>query len=65
MYKRQGAGFVVSGERDAIDRLAERTPLTVYGTVGGESLRASDAEAFEVSLVDLRATHGSLAAAFA
>jgi phosphoribosylformylglycinamidine synthase len=60
-----GAGFVVSGSAEAIDRLAEHTPLTVFGTVGGESLRAGDAEAFEVSLEDLRAAHRSLAAAFA
>ena len=58
-----GAGFVVSGEREAIDRLAERTPLTVFGTVGGEALRGGDS--LEVSLDDLRAAHGSLAAAFA
>ena len=58
-----GAGFVVSGEREAIDRLAQRTPLTVFGTVGGESLRKG--AGIEVSLDDLRAAHGSLAAAFA
>jgi phosphoribosylformylglycinamidine synthase len=60
-----GAGFVVSGSAEAIGGLAERTPLTVFGAVGGESLRASDVEAFEVSLEDLRAAHRSLAAAFA
>ena len=60
-----GAGFVVSGPANAIARLGERTPLTVFGTVGGEALRAGDAEALEVSLEDLRAAHGSLAAAFA
>ena len=37
-----GAGFVVSGPREAIDRLGERTPLTVFGTVGGESLRGGE-----------------------
>jgi len=60
-----GGGFVVSGEREAIDRLAERTPLTVFGTVGGDELRAADASAFEVSLEELRVAAGSLAAAFA
>ena len=52
-----GGGFVVSGAREAIDRLGERTPLTVFGTVGGDELRSRAAEpsAFEVSLEDLRA----------
>jgi phosphoribosylformylglycinamidine synthase len=56
-----GAGFVVSGAREAIDRLAERTPLTVFGTVGGDSLRTAS---FDVSLAELNAASGSLAAAF-
>jgi len=59
-----GGGFVVSGPRAAIDRLAERTPLTVFGTVGGDSLRAADPPTFEVSLEELRAASSSLAAAF-
>jgi phosphoribosylformylglycinamidine synthase len=59
-----GAGFVVSGPRDAIDRLAERTPLTVHGVVGGDMLRAADASAFEVSLDELREANAALAAAF-
>ena len=49
--------------REALDRLAQRTPLDVFGTVGGESLRKG--AGIEVSLDDLRAAHGSLAAAFA
>ncbi len=60
-----GAGFVVSGSAEAIERLGESTPLTVFGTVGGEALRAAGAEAFEVSLEDLRTAHEALAAAFA
>ncbi len=43
-----GGGFVVSAPREAIDRLAERTPLTVFGTVGGDSLRTAE---FEVAAV--------------
>ena len=56
-----GGGFVVSGPREAIDRLAERTPLNVFGTVGGDSLKTAR---FEVSLEELSAASGSLAAAF-
>ena len=59
-----GTGFVVSGEREAIDRLAQRTPLTVHGTVGGESLRAADTSVFEIGLERLREANGALAAAF-
>ncbi|MDQ3720942.1 MAG: AIR synthase related protein, partial [Actinomycetota bacterium] len=59
-----GGGFVVSGSGEAIDRLAERTPLTVFGTVGGDSLRAADPSVLEVSLEQLNAASGSLAAAF-
>ncbi len=60
-----GAGFVVSGSANAIAKLGQRTPLTVFGTVGGESLRAGDAGALEVSLDDLRVAHGALGSAFA
>jgi len=59
-----GGGFVVSGSREAIERLAERTPLTLFGTVGGDSLRAADPALFEVSLAELNEASGSLAAAF-
>ncbi len=59
-----GGGFVVSGSREAVDRLAERTPLTVFGTVGGDSLRAADPALFDVSLAELNEASGSLAAAF-
>jgi phosphoribosylformylglycinamidine synthase subunit PurL len=57
-----GGGFVVSGAREAIDRLAERTPLTVVGSVGGDSLRA--ASGFEVPLAELRSAAASLSAVF-
>ena len=59
-----GSGFVVSGEREAIARLAQRTPLAVHGTVGGDSLRAADASVFEIGLDRLREANGALAAAF-
>jgi phosphoribosylformylglycinamidine synthase len=59
-----GGGFVVSGSAAAIDRLGERTPLTVFGTVGGDSLRAAGASTFEVSLAELRSASSSLSAVF-
>jgi phosphoribosylformylglycinamidine synthase len=59
-------GFIVSGPRDAIDRLAERVPTDVLGSVGGEALRVAvggrDASA---ALAELRAAHGALERAFA
>jgi phosphoribosylformylglycinamidine synthase II len=57
-------GFIVSGSRDSIDRLGERTPMTVFGTVGGEALEVTGPKGFTLSLDDLRDAHGGLAAAF-
>ena len=58
-------GFVVSGPREAIDRLAERVPTDVFGTVGGDRLELPIADRrLSVSLDELRAAHGSLAATF-
>jgi phosphoribosylformylglycinamidine synthase len=56
-----GGGFVVSGPREAIDRLAGRTPLTVLGSVGGRSLRAAE---LDVSLGELRSAADALGAVF-
>jgi phosphoribosylformylglycinamidine synthase len=41
---RSRAGFIVSGPREALDRLGERIPLDVFGTVGGDALEL-DADA--------------------
>jgi phosphoribosylformylglycinamidine synthase II len=58
-------GFIVSGTREAIDRLAERVPTDVFGRVGGDRLTATVGERrIEVSLPDLQAAHGALAVAF-
>jgi phosphoribosylformylglycinamidine synthase len=60
-----GGGFVVSGPREALDELARRVPLDVFGTVGGDSLRITIAgDALEVPLAELREAHGALAALF-
>ncbi len=59
-----GGGFVVSGAREAIDRLGERTPMTVFGAVGGEALEVTGPAGFSVGLDELREAHASLAEAF-
>ena len=59
-------GFVVSGPREALDRLAERTPLDVFGTVGGEALSvAIAADRMTVPLAELGERAGALERAFA
>jgi phosphoribosylformylglycinamidine synthase len=59
-------GFVVSGPPDALERLAGRVPLDVFGTVGGEALRVTiGGESLEVGLDELGKAHGALASLFA
>ena len=59
-------GFVVSGPRDTIDRLADRIPLDVFGTVGGDSLDVRAGEPLlAASLADLKAANARLARVFA
>jgi phosphoribosylformylglycinamidine synthase subunit PurL len=59
-------GFVVSGPREALERLGRRTPLDVFGTVGGESLDVTIADAsLSAPVEELGAAHGGLAPAFA
>src|SRR4051812_48169024 len=55
-------GFVVSGPRAALDALAERTPVTVLGEVGGDALvvRLADGVELAVGLDELRGAHGAL-----
>ena len=55
------AGFIVSGPREALERLAERIPLDVFGTVGGDALEFGEVS---WSLRELREAWGSLAALF-
>jgi phosphoribosylformylglycinamidine synthase II len=58
-------GFIVSGTREAIERLAERVPTDVFGTVGGGALEIRlGAEPITVPLDHLHAVHGSLRTAF-
>ena len=61
LFGERPGGFIVSGPRDALERLAEQTPLDIFGTVGGEALDLSlGAAGFSISLDELRAAHGSL-----
>jgi phosphoribosylformylglycinamidine synthase len=59
-----GGCFVVSGSREALERLGERAPTTLLGTVGGDALEVTGAGGFVVTLDELREAHGALAAAF-
>jgi phosphoribosylformylglycinamidine synthase len=59
-------GFVVSGSREAIERLAGRVPTDVFGTVGGDAFEVVLGErSVRSSLAELRAAHEALAPAFA
>jgi phosphoribosylformylglycinamidine synthase subunit PurL len=59
-------GFIVSGTREAIERLAERVPTDVFGMVGGDAFEVDlAAGAAAIPLADLRAASSSFAAAFA
>ena len=65
LFGERPGGFVVSGSREALDRLAERVPLDVFGTVGGDSLEITIAgETVSVRLADLREAHSALAPLF-
>jgi phosphoribosylformylglycinamidine synthase len=58
-------GFIVSGTREAIDRLAERVPTDVFGAVGGDAIEIDTGERrLELPLASLQTAHGALAGAF-
>ncbi|MEP6954139.1 MAG: phosphoribosylformylglycinamidine synthase subunit PurL, partial [Solirubrobacteraceae bacterium] len=61
LFGEDACGFIVSGERAALDALAERIPLDVFGTVGGDALTAGPVS---WTLAELRAAHGALASLF-
>jgi phosphoribosylformylglycinamidine synthase len=59
-------GFIVSGTREAIERLAERVPTDIFGSVGGEALTIRlGEEAIDVPVAAMRNAGASLGAAFA
>ena len=63
----EGPGaFLVSGPRETLERLGKRTPVDVFGSVGGDSLGVTiAASSFSVGLDELRAAHAGLAPALA
>jgi phosphoribosylformylglycinamidine synthase len=65
LFGERPGGFVVSGPRDALERLAERVPLDIFGAVGGDALHVDlGPESIEVPLTELRAAHAALAPLF-
>ena len=65
LYGEGAGGFVVSGPRAALDRLAERVPLDVLGTVGGDGLEVAIGEwHFAAGLSELRDANSALVALF-
>jgi phosphoribosylformylglycinamidine synthase subunit PurL len=65
LFGERPGGFVVSGPRAALDELAQRIPLDVFGTVGGDTLSISIAgETLTATLAELREAHSALARLF-
>ena len=65
LYGEGPGGFVVSGPREALERLAERVPLDVFGTVGGDGLEVAIGDwRFAATLSELREANSALAALF-
>ena len=60
-----GAGFVVSGTAEALERVGRRVAVDVFGTVGGDTLDVtSGAVRISVTLDELRKAHEALAVLF-
>jgi phosphoribosylformylglycinamidine synthase II len=56
LFGERPGGFIVSGPREALERLADHTPLDVFGTVGGDALDVAVGDvAFAVPLAELHA----------
>jgi phosphoribosylformylglycinamidine synthase subunit PurL len=64
LFGEDACGFLVSGQRAALERLGERIPLDVFGTTGGEDLVLDEGAGLRWSLEELRAAHGALGALF-
>jgi phosphoribosylformylglycinamidine synthase subunit PurL len=60
LFGEEVCGFVVSGPRDALERLGARIPVDVFGTVGGDELVLDPAAGLTWSLDALRAAHDAL-----
>ena len=58
LFGERPGGFIVSGSEEALERLAEKIPLDIFGEVGGDRLDVVVAdEEFSVSMDELRAVH--------
>ncbi len=66
LFGEDACGFIVSGSREALERLGDVIPLDIFGTVGGDALRRlPDPDGETVwSLDELRNAHGALASLF-
>jgi phosphoribosylformylglycinamidine synthase len=65
LFGERPGGFVVSGPREALERLGERVPVDVFGTVGGDALEVAVGSLRERwPLDELRGAHGALAPLF-
>ena len=65
LFGERSGGFVVSGPREALERLGEQIPLDIFGTVGGEHLEIAVSSLGERwSLAELREANGALAPLF-
>jgi phosphoribosylformylglycinamidine synthase II len=65
LFGERPGGFVVSGSREALQRLGERAPVELIGTVGGDALEVAVGSLGERwALADLDAAHGALAPLF-
>jgi len=60
-----GAGFVVSGSAEALERVGRRVPIDVLGSVGGDTLDVTSGTVrISATLDELREAHGALAVLF-
>src|SRR5204863_6469882 len=65
LYGEGPGGFVVSGPREVLDRLAERVALDVFGAVGGDALEVTIGEwRFAATLEELHEANSALVALF-
>jgi phosphoribosylformylglycinamidine synthase len=65
LFGERPGGFVVSGSHEALERLGERVPVDVFGTVGGDTLQIAIADLGERwTLAELREASGALAPLF-
>ena len=62
LFGEMSCGFVVAGDREALERLGEKIPVDVFGTVGGDELVLSAGESW--TLDELREAWSALAPLF-